>query len=160
VTDQVVSDQWRRVIGGVLVVLALALLPSIVGAATEQRFGEGSAAGHADCGSWTDPSELADIRPAVSSSGCAQAIGDAFRTIVFRGAVAAVLLVAGVSLLITTRVTRWIWAVGLVATAAVIYAAAQPGGLAVQITWFFYGLLILVVVLGAARARSRRARAA
>jgi hypothetical protein len=160
VTTQQVSDRWRRIIGAGLVVVALALVPSMVGAATEHRYGEGPAAARADCGSWTSPSELSGYRPAVNSSGCAQAIGAASRTIVLRGAAAVVLLVAGLSLLITARVTRWIWAVGLAAVAAVIYAAAQPGGLAPAITWFFYGLLVVVVAMGLGRARGRRRRAA
>jgi hypothetical protein len=154
VANQQVSDQWRRIIGGVLVVLALALLPSIVGAANQHRYGERGA----DCGSWADPSELARYRPATNTAGCAQAIGDASRTIGLRAAAGVVLMVAGLSLLITTRVTRWIWAVALVALTGVIYAEAQPGGLATPITTFFYGVLVLVVVLGLMRSRSRRAR--
>lgn len=159
VANQQVSDQWRRIIGGVLLALALVLVPAIVSAATQHRHGEGPATGRADCGSWTSPSELSQYRPAVNSSGCAQAIGDASRTMVLRGAAAVVLLVAGLSLVITARVTRWIWEVGLGAVIAVIYAAAQPGGLATPITWFFYGLLVLVAVMGLMRTRSRRARA-
>ena len=151
---QQVSDQWRRIIGGVLVVLALALVPSMVGAATQHRYGERGA----DCGSWADPSELAQHRPALSTDGCAQAIGDASRTIGLRVAAGVVLLVAGLSLLITTRVTRWIWAVALAALIGVIYAESQPGGLATPITGFFYGVLVLVVLLGLLGSRSRRAR--
>jgi len=151
---QQVSDQWRRIIGGVLVVLALALVPSMVGAATQHRYGERGA----NCGSWADPSELAQHRPALSTDGCAQAIGDASRTIGLRVAAGVVLLVAGLSLLITTRVTRWIWAVALAALIGVIYAESQPGGLATPITGFFYGVLVLVVLLGLMRSRSRRAR--
>ena len=154
VANQQVTDQWRRIIGGVLVVLALAMVPSIAGAATQHRDGER----RVDCGSWADPSELAQHRPALSTDGCAQAIGDASRTIGLRAAAGVVLLVAGLSLLITTRVTRWIWAVALVALTGVIYAEAQPGGLATPITMFFYGVLVLVVVLGLMRGRSRRAR--
>jgi hypothetical protein len=158
VANQQVTDQWRRILGGVLVVLAMALIPSIVGAATQHRYGEGPAMGRADCGSWADPSELSQYRPALESFGCAQAVGDASRTIALRAAAALVLLVAGLSLLVTTRVTRWIWAVALVALTVVIYAEAQPGGLATPITMFFYGLLVLVVLMGLMRARSRRAR--
>jgi len=160
VANQQVSDQWRRIIGGVLVVLALALVPSIIGAATEHRYGEGPATSRADCGSWTSPTDLSRHRPALATSGCAQAIGDASRTIGLRVAAGVVLLVAGLSLLITAQVTRWIWPVALVALTLVIWVQAQPGGLATPITWFFYGLLVLVVVMGVMRSRSRRRREA
>jgi len=157
VANQQVSDQWRRIIGGVLVVLALALIPSIVSEATQHRSGESSATGHADCGTWADPSALAQYRPALQSSGCAQAIGDASRTIALRSSAVVLLLVAGGSLLVSGRVTRWVWLVALVSLVVVIYGQAQPGGLAVPITMFFYVLVLLIGVLGVLmRRRSRR----
>jgi hypothetical protein len=158
VTDRDQTLRLRRLAGLVLVVLALALVPSIVSAATEHRFGEGLGAGRAACGTWADPSALSRYRPAVHSSGCAQAIGAASRTIALRGSAAALLLVAGLSLLISGRVTRWIWAVALAAALAVVYAAAQPGGLSTPITgflWVVVGMLVVAVVL--LRGRSRRA---
>ena len=148
----------RRLVGLGLVVLGLVLIPSIVSQATQHRFGESSAVGHADCGTWADPSDLAGYRPALQSAGCAQAVGAASRTIALRASAAVLLLVAGGSLLVVGRVTRWIWLVALVALLAVIYAAAQPGGLAVPITTFLYGALLLVVVLAVLmRMRARRA---
>lgn len=149
----------RRIVGLVLVVVGLALIPSIVAQTTAHRDGEGPSAGRADCGSWADPSELSRYRPVVESAGCAQAIGEVSRTVALRGSAAALLLVSGLSLLITARLTRWIWAVGLVAALAVIYAAAQPGGLSSPITGFLYGaLLAFVVLVLLVQARNRRAR--
>jgi hypothetical protein len=148
----------RRLIGLAMVLLGLALIPSMISAANAHKYGEGPSSGRADCGTWARPSELAQYRPVSMSAGCAQAIGDSSRKMLTTAAFSLVLLTAGACLLIVGRIRPVVWVAALVGLVLVLWGASQPGGLGNSITTFFFVVLAALVAIVLLRIVSKARR--